>query len=104
MTVPSVVNDADLGEISPVGWIPKEDLAYEDWEYAMQGFFLAHKSLTSITEELPKNRFLRIHRSFTVALDKIQAIEGNSVLLQKGKRIPIGRKYVNHAKDVILNA
>lgn len=67
------------------------------------GDFLAHKSLTSITEELPKNQFLRIHRSFTVSLDKIQALEGNSVLL-KGKRIPIGRKYVNHAKDVILNA
>ncbi len=68
------------------------------------GDFLAHKSLTSITEELPGNKFLRIHRSFTVSLDKIQAIEGNSVLLHKGKRIPIGRKYVNHAKDVILNA
>ena len=67
------------------------------------GDYLAHKSLTSITEELPKNRFLRIHRSFTVALDKIDALEGNSVLLN-GKRIPIGRKYVNHAKDVILNA
>jgi DNA-binding LytR/AlgR family response regulator len=71
--------------------------------FTSEGDFLAHKSLTSITEELPKSKFLRIHRSFTVPLDKIDALEGNSVLL-KGKRIPIGRKYVNHAKDVILNA
>lgn len=71
--------------------------------FTSEGDFLAHKSLTSITEELPKSKFLRIHRSFTVSLDKIEALEGNSVLL-KGKRIPIGRKYVNHAKDVILNA
>lgn len=71
--------------------------------FTSEGDFLAHKSLTSITEELPKSQFLRIHRSFTVSLDKIEALEGNSVLL-KGKRIPIGRKYVNHAKDVILNA
>jgi DNA-binding LytR/AlgR family response regulator len=70
--------------------------------FTSEGDFLAHKSLTSITEELPKSKFLRIHRSFTVSLDKIEALEGNSVLL-KGKRIPIGRKYVNHAKDVILN-
>jgi len=70
--------------------------------FTSEGDFLAHKSLTSITEELPKSKFLRIHRSFTVSLDKIDALEGNSVLL-KGKRIPIGRKYVNHAKDVILN-
>ncbi len=71
--------------------------------FTSEGDFLAHKSLTSITEELPQNKFLRIHRSFTVSLDKIEALEGNSVLI-KGKRIPIGRKYVNHAKDVILNA
>ena len=70
--------------------------------FTSEGDFLAHKSLTSITEELPKSKFLRIHRSFTVSLDKIDALEGNSVLV-KGKRIPIGRKYVNHAKDVILN-
>ena len=70
--------------------------------FTSEGDFLAHKSLTGITEELPKSQFLRIHRSFTVSLDKIEALEGNSVLL-KGKRIPIGRKYVNHAKDVILN-
>ena len=71
--------------------------------FTKSGDHLAHKSLSGITEELPKNQFLRIHRSFTVALDKIQALEGNSVLIHN-KRIPIGRKYINHAKDVILNA
>jgi DNA-binding LytR/AlgR family response regulator len=70
--------------------------------FTKSGDYLAHKSLSGITEELPSNLFLRIHRSFTVALDKIQALEGNSVLVTD-KRIPIGRKYINHAKDVILN-
>lgn len=70
--------------------------------FTKAGDYLAHKSLSGITEELPKNLFLRIHRSFTVALDKIQALEGNSVMVSD-KRIPIGRKYINHAKDVILN-
>jgi len=70
--------------------------------FTRTGDFLVHKSLTGITEELPKNQFLRIHRSFTVALDKIDAVEGNSVLITN-KRIPIGRKYMNHAKSVILN-
>lgn len=70
--------------------------------FTTTGDYLAHKSLTGITEELPKTQFLRIHRSFTVALEKIQALEGNSVLISD-KRIPIGRKYINHAKDVILN-
>ncbi|MGI9532336.1 LytR/AlgR family response regulator transcription factor [Lutimonas sp.] len=70
--------------------------------FTKSGDYLAHKSLSGITEELPSTKFLRIHRSFTVALDKIQALEGNSVLVTD-KRIPIGRKYINHAKDVILN-
>ena len=70
--------------------------------FTKTGDHLAHKSLTGITEELPSHLFLRIHRSFTVAMDKIQALEGNSVLIAD-KRIPIGRKYINHAKDVILN-
>lgn len=66
------------------------------------GDYLVHKSLTGITDELPKNEFLRIHRSFVIALDKIDAVEGNSVLISK-KRIPIGRKYINHARSIILN-
>lgn len=70
--------------------------------FSKAGDFLAHKSLSSMTEEIPRNQFLRIHRSFTVALDKIQALEGNSILIA-GKRLPIGRKYINHAKEVILN-
>ncbi len=64
--------------------------------------YLVLKSLTGITEELPKDQFLRIHRSFTIALDKINEVEGNSVQIDN-KRIPIGRKYLNHAKSIILN-
>jgi DNA-binding LytR/AlgR family response regulator len=70
--------------------------------FTKSGDYLVHKSLTGITEELPNNQFLRIHRSYTVALDKVDALEGNSILIVN-KRIPIGRKYANHAKDVILN-
>ncbi len=66
------------------------------------GNYLVHKSLTSVTEELPSDNFLRIHRSYTIAIDKVASVEGNLVEISS-KRIPIGRKYVNHAKQVILN-
>jgi len=65
------------------------------------GDYLVHKSLTGITEELPSSNFLRIHRSYTIAIDKVVSIEGNLVEIST-KRIPIGRKYVNHAKHIIL--
>ena len=64
--------------------------------------YLVHKSLTSITEELPDSNFIRIHRSYTIAIEKVKSIEGNLVEIGTTK-IPIGRKYVNHAKQIILN-
>lgn len=66
------------------------------------GDYFVHKSLTSITEELPKKNFIRIHRSYTIAIDKVVSVEGNLVEIAS-KKIPIGRKYVNYAKQTILN-
>ena len=70
--------------------------------FTTSGNYLVHKSLTSITEELPDNNFIRIHRSYTIAIDKVKSVEGNLVEIATTK-IPIGRKYVNHAKRIILN-
>lgn len=64
--------------------------------------YLVHKSLTSITDELPKDNFIRIHRSFTIAIDKVVSVEGNLIEIGSA-RIPIGRKYISHVKRMILN-
>jgi DNA-binding LytR/AlgR family response regulator len=64
--------------------------------------FVIHKTLGSFTQELPSDKFLRIHRSFTIALDKIEALEGNSVEIG-GVRYTIGRSYLNEVKSRILN-
>ena len=66
------------------------------------GEYLVHKSMISIYEELPKENFLRIHRSFIIAINKISSIEGNSVEISN-RRIPIGRNYLQFAKQKILN-
>jgi len=66
------------------------------------GDYLVHKSMTSISEELPKEYFIRIHRSFTIAINKISFLEGNSVKIAN-RRIPIGRNYLQVAKQKILN-
>lgn len=66
------------------------------------GDYLVHKSMTSISDELPDENFIRIHRSFTIAINKISAVEGNSVEIAN-RRIPIGRNYLQSAKQKILN-
>jgi len=66
------------------------------------GDFVAHKSLTSITDELPQSNFIRIHRSFTISINKISSLEGNTVQIST-RNIPIGRNYVKQTKERIFN-
>jgi DNA-binding LytR/AlgR family response regulator len=55
--------------------------------------------LTQVDELLSENNFLRIHRSFIVAKDKIEAFSATEVELG-GKRLPIGRSY----KELVMRA
>lgn len=64
--------------------------------------YIIHKTLSSFTEELPSDKFIRIHRSFTVAIDKIETLEGNSIEVD-GIRYTIGRSYLNEVREIILN-
>jgi len=68
---------------------------------SVEGNYVSHKSLTSITEELPEENFIRVHKSYTIAIDKVKSIEGNQIEIEN-KRIPIGRNYSIHAKQRIL--
>ena len=64
--------------------------------------YIIHKTLSSFTDELRSDNFIRIHRSYTIAVDKVSVVEGNSVEIG-GIRYTIGRSYLNDAKNRILN-
>ena len=64
--------------------------------------YIIHKTLSSFTDELRSDNFIRIHRSYTIAVDKVSVVEGNSVEIG-GIRYTIGRSYLNDAKSRILN-
>ena len=49
-------------------------------------------SMKAVEEKLPKNKFMRIHRSFIVALDKIKAATKGAVEVA-GKSIPVTDQY-----------
>lgn len=66
------------------------------------GDYVVHKSLTAITEELPQSNFIRVHRSYTISINKIEALEGNNIEISS-RRIPIGRNYLKITKDRIFN-
>ena len=55
---------------------------------------MALLTMKDLEDRLPAARFLRIHRSFIIAVDKITAIEGNTVLLRNVKEsILLGETY-----------
>lgn len=64
--------------------------------------YIIYQTLVSFTEQLPSDNFIRIHRSYTIAIDKIDVIEGNSVEIA-GIRYTIGRTYLDEVKHKILN-
>lgn len=49
-------------------------------------------TMKNITEKLPSDRFLRVHKSFIVSVAKIDMIENNRIVIGK-ERIPIGESY-----------
>lgn len=63
--------------------------------------YITHKSLTSLSEELPNDKFLRIHKSYVIALNKVKSIEGNRIQILN-HIIPIGRNYSKEVKNKIL--
>ena len=66
------------------------------------GDYVVHKSLSAMTEELPQSNFMRIHRSYTISINKVIALDGNTVEISN-RKIPIGRNYVKQTKERIFN-
>ncbi|KJD35103.1 chemotaxis protein CheY [Tamlana sedimentorum] len=67
------------------------------------GKYIIHSTLSDFTDLLPSRDFIRIHRSYTIAINKIDAVEGNSVEIE-GLRYTIGRSYLEEVKQKILNS
>jgi len=53
------------------------------------------KSFKIITEFLPEELFIRVHKSYLVSISKIDSIERNTIVIGEN-RIPIGESYRKH--------
>jgi PAS domain S-box-containing protein len=54
--------------------------------------FILHSSMKDIETKLPQMNFARVHRSYIVQLEKINALEENACIIDSN-RIPIGKSY-----------
>lgn len=63
-----------------------------------EGKVLTLQNMKEFEQSLPSNKFIRVHKSYIVALKHIEFIERNRVVI-KGEYIPIGATY----KDAFWN-
>lgn len=61
---------------------------------------LSLMSLKQLEEDLPADRFMRVHRSYIVHLNKITSVNKNRIIIGK-KQIPVGETYRKQFKTVV---
>ena len=62
--------------------------------------YLVLTTLNGITEKLPSEVFVRIHRSYVVNRNKVDAIQKNSIKIQS-QELPIGKLYKDISKNLL---
>ena len=59
-----------------------------------QKTLVARMTMKGILEKLPKEKFIRVHRSFIVSMKRLQAVRSKSVLIDRIE-IPLGGNYAD---------
>jgi two-component system LytT family response regulator len=60
--------------------------------YTREKMFAIHGTMKSAEERLPKDNFIRVHRSFIIAVDKIDTLQDGGIMIN-GKFIPVADAY-----------
>lgn len=60
--------------------------------HTAQKFYAVHSTLKTVEERLPASKFVRVHRSYIAALNKIDSIQDGALVIQ-GKPIPVADAY-----------
>lgn len=75
---------------------------YLKFRLGNQQEFITRQTIGYYEQFLPAQLFLRVHRSFIVAVNKITTVEANRVIVGNTP-IPIGRNYKQHVQDYLKN-
>lgn len=59
---------------------------------------IAYITMAGLEQQLPTDRFLKVHKSYIIGLSHVRALDGNDILIGE-QRIPISR----NLKEVVMN-
>ena len=63
---------------------------------------ITHQTMNEMEKILPAKQFLRIHKSYIIALAHIKSIYGNSIEMEKAT-IPVGITYKDKVMHHLIN-
>jgi two-component system, LytTR family, response regulator len=61
---------------------------------------ITYQRISYLEEKLPEDKFIRVHKSFIVAVDKIASLGSNTVKVRE-KGIPVGRNYKMNVSKLV---
>lgn len=70
--------------------------------YTTSGKVVTLLTLKAAEGNLPTEQFLRVHKSFIVNKQQVEALEGNELLVGS-KRVPVSRSYREHVLEAVVN-
>ncbi|MEO0895337.1 MAG: LytTR family DNA-binding domain-containing protein [Bacteroidota bacterium] len=68
--------------------------------YLREEMILSHEKISNMEKLLAEEDFLRVHKSFLVAKDKIKLIQGNVIHIEE-HQIPIGQTYKSRINSLL---
>jgi DNA-binding LytR/AlgR family response regulator len=70
--------------------------------YTTKRKYLTLLNLKNVEENLDKQSFMKVHKSYIVSIPRIDAIENNEILIQSS-RVPISRNYKEAVIERVVN-
>lgn len=69
--------------------------------YTRDKKLITYSTLIAMIEKLPAHRFIKVHKSFIVSIDKVNALDGNEIIIG-ASRIPVSRTLKDEVMTRIL--
>jgi len=67
------------------------------------GKYITYLTMNEMVAALPETKFIRIHKSYIVSVNKIQSVEGNTIHLPAHIQLPLGYTYKEEFMALIDN-
>ncbi|MBD2701167.1 response regulator transcription factor [Spirosoma sp. BT702] len=71
--------------------------------HTSSGKIVIKGSIKAMHDIFPESRFIRVHKSFIVAISRVTRIERNRLILTDNQQIPLGRNYKEEVEKALLN-